>query len=149
MILYIDGDAFPNALKRVVSRAVERLSLACVVVSNQPLSIGSSKHITYLLVDTGADEADHKIVEMVQNGDLVVTADIPLADRVIEKEAWALDHRGKLYTAENIKQSLALRNLMSDLRENGEVLKGPAPFSQKDANLFANQFSQFLDRHMR
>lgn len=146
MILYIDGDAFPNQLKAILLRAIERLELSTVVVSNKTINIGKSKHISYILVDAGADEADHRIVEMVTEGDLVITADIPLADRVIIKKAHALDHRGKLFTADNIKHAIAMRNLMQDIRDTGEMTKGPAPFKQKDAHKFANQFNQFLTK---
>ena len=84
---------------------------------------------------------------MVEEGDLVVTADIPLADRVITKKAHAINHRGALYTECNIKQYLAMRNLMQEIRDSGEPTKGPAPFNQKDAHEFANQFNKFLTSH--
>ncbi len=77
---------------------------------------------------------------------MVVTADIPLADRVIFKNAHAIDHRGELYSVDNIKQYLAMRNLMSEIRDSGEVTKGPAPFSKKDAESFANQLNSFLQK---
>ena len=108
------------------------------------ITIGTSKHIEYIIVDQGADEADHHIVEMCQAGDLVITADIPLADRIITKEAHAIDHRGELYSTENIKQYLATRNLMESIRESGEMTKGPKAFGTKDAHAFANQFNAFL-----
>jgi uncharacterized protein YaiI (UPF0178 family) len=146
MRLYIDGDAFPNLLKPIVARAIERLQLSTVVVSNKRISIGSSPLITYIVVEQGADEADHYIVERVEAGDLVITADIPLADRVIDKEAHAIDHRGELYSVENIKQYLAMRNLMEEIRESGEMLGGPKPFGQKDAHRFANQLHGFLSK---
>jgi len=85
---------------------------------------------------------------MVEEGDLVITADIPLADRVITKDAHAIDHRGELYTKDNIKQYLAMRNLMESIREMGEITKGPKPFTQKDAQMFANQFNKFLQKHI-
>jgi len=146
LILYIDADAFPNLLKPIVLRAIERLELQTFVVSNKKVEIGKSKFITYLIVEAGADEADHKIVEMVQNGDLVITADIPLANRIIDKLAHAIDHRGELYSVDNIKQYLAMRNLMEKIRESGEITKGPAPFSQKNAQKFAHQSNSFLRR---
>ncbi len=103
-------------------------------------------HVEYVIVEAGADEADNRIVEMAQEGDLIITADIPLADRLISKKAHAIDHRGELYSVENIKQYLAMRNLMSELRDSGEVTGGPAPFSKKDAESFANQLNAFLQR---
>ncbi len=145
--VYVDGDAFPNLLKPILFRSIERLGLETFVVANKKINIGKSKYITYMIVDEGADEADHKIVEMVQEGDLVITADIPLADRVISKDAHAIDHRGELYSVDNIKQYLAMRNLMDKIRESGEITKGPKPFSQKDAHEFANQLNAFLTKY--
>jgi hypothetical protein len=86
---------------------------------------------------------------MLEAGDLVITADIPLADRVITKDAHAIDHRGELYSIDNIKQYLAMRNLMEKIRESGEITKGPAAFSTKDAELFANQLNMFLQKHLK
>ncbi len=147
--VYVDGDAFPNLLKPILFRSIERLGLQTFVVANKKIDIGKSKNITYMIVDAGADEADHKIVEMVQEGDLVITADIPLADRVISKNAHAIDHRGELYSVDNIKQYLAMRDLMEKIRESGEMTKGPKAFGQKDAHEFANQLNSFLARHSR
>ena len=144
MRLFIDGDAFPNLLKPIVLKAIERLALPTIVIANKKITIGNSTHIQYILVDQGADEADHLIVEMAKAGDLIITADIPLADRVICKHAHALDHRGELYSVENIKQYLAMRNLMESIRESGEITGGPKPFGTKDAHAFANQFNAFL-----
>jgi len=144
MNLYIDGDAFPNLLKPIVFRAIERLKLLTFVIANKRINIGKSEYIKYLIVDAGADEADNKIIEMICDNDLVITADIPLADRVISKNAHAIDHRGELYTKENIKNYLAMRNLMQEIRDSGEVTKGPAPFSQKNVQEFANQLNKFF-----
>lgn len=147
--LYIDGDAFPNLLKPILFRSIERLKLLTFVVANKKINIGKSKYITYMIVDAGADEADHKIVEMLEEGDLVITADIPLADRVISKNAHAIDHRGELYSVDNIKQYLAMRNLMEKIRESGEMTRGPKPFGVKDAELFANQLNAFLQKFIQ
>ena len=149
LTLYIDGDAFPNLLKPIILRAIERLALETYVVANKKIDIGDSRHVHYIIVDQGADEADDRIIEMLQEGDLVITADIPLADRVITKKAHAIDHRGELYTTENIKQYLAMRDLMERIRESGEMTKGPKAFSQKDAHHFANQLNSFLTRHIK
>ncbi len=147
MTLYIDGDAFPNLLKPIVFRSIDRLNLQTFVVSNKLITIGNSKHITYMIVKLGADEADMKIVEMLKEGDLVITADIPLADAVIDKNAHAIDHRGELYTKENIKQYLTMRNLMAEIRDSGVITKGPKPFDKKDTQQFANQLNSFLTKH--
>ncbi len=146
MKLYIDGDAFPNLLKPIVTKQIERLKLETFVVSNKPIKVGNSRHIHYLIVQAGADEADKKIVEMVEKNDLVITADIPLADHVISQSAHAIDHRGELYTKENIKQYLAIRNLMAEIRDSGEMTKGPKAFSSKDEESFANQLNAFLEK---
>ncbi|MGE4397604.1 MAG: YaiI/YqxD family protein [Sulfurimonas sp.] len=147
MRIFVDGDAFANLLKPILFRSIERLFIETVVVSNKPITIGKSKLITYIIVEQGADEADHHIVELAKEGDLVITADIPLADRVIDKNAHAIDHRGELYTVDNIKQYLAMRNLMESIRDTGEITRGPKPFDQKDAHQFANQLHKFLTKH--
>ena len=146
MILFIDGDAFPNLLKPIILRAIEKQNIKTYVIANKKISIGSSKNIEYIIVEQGADEADDKIVEMLTSDDLVITADIPLADRIISKNAHAIDHRGAMYTQDNIKQYLAIRNLMQEIRDSGEITKGPAPFSQKDAQQFANSLNSFLQK---
>ena len=147
MKIFIDGDAFPNLLKAIVLRAVEKQKIDTVVIANKKINIGTSNHIKYIIVDQGADEADDKIVELVETNDLVITADIPLADRTIAKNAHAIDHRGAMYTQDNIKQYLAIRNLMQEIRDSGEMTKGPAPFSQKDAQQFANSLNNFLQKY--
>jgi uncharacterized protein len=147
MKLFIDGDAFPNLLKPIVLRAIEKQKIDTIVIANKKINIGSSNHIKYIIVNQGADEADHKIVEMLNIDDLVITADIPLADRTIEKNAHAIDHRGAMYTQDNIKQYLAIRNLMQDIRDSGEITKGPAAFTQKDAQQFANSLNSFLQKY--
>jgi len=145
--LYIDGDAFPNLLKPILLRTIERLKIQTYVYANKKINIGKSQYITYFIVDAGADEADDRIVESLKEGDLVITADIPLADRVITKNAHAIDHRGELYSVDNIKQYLAMRNLMESIRDSGEMTSGPKPFGHKDAELFANQLNSFMIKH--
>ena len=147
MKLFIDGDAFPNLLKPIVLRAIEKQKIDTIVIANKKINIGVSKHIEYIIVNQGADEADDKIVEMLNINDLVITADIPLANRVIEKNAHAIDHRGAMYTQDNIKEYLAIRNLMQDIRDSGEITKGPAPFNQKDSQQFANSLNNFLQKY--
>jgi len=144
--IYVDGDAFPNLLKPILLKQIERLGIETIAVANKKISLGRSKHVSYKIVDEGADEADHRIVEMVEEGDLVITADIPLADRIISQNAHAIDHRGELYSIDNIKQYLAMRNLMEKIRESGEMTKGPKAFGVKDAESFANQLNAFLGR---
>lgn len=147
--LFIDGDALPNLLKPIILRSIKRLSLATKVISNKKISIGKSSYITYLIVDNGIDEADNHIVELVRENDIVITSDIPLADRIVSKGAYAIDHRGILYDKENIKSHLAIRNLMQNIRDSGEVTKGPAPFNKKDVHNFATTFNNFLAKAIR
>lgn len=146
MTLFIDGDAFPNLLKPIVLRAIEKKKLDTYVISNKKINIGKSSYIKYTIVDEGADEADNKIVELLKENDLVITADIPLADRTIAKNAHAIDHRGELYTKDNIKHYLAMRNLMQEIRDSGEMTRGPKPFGQKDSQSFANSLNMFLQK---
>lgn len=147
MKLYIDGDALPNLLKPILLKQIERLGLETIVVSNKRISIGDSEHVTYLIVGAGADVADQKIVEMAEEGDLVITADIPLADQLITKGVHAIDHRGERFSVDNIKHYLAMRNLMAEIRDTGEITGGPAPFTKKDAASFANQLNAFLAKY--
>lgn len=147
MKLYIDGDALPNKLKGIILRAIERHSLETIVVANKLINVGKSSFIRYIVVDAGEDEADNHIVELVSEGDLVITADIPLADRLVSKNAIVIDHRGGLFDEENIKQYLAMRNLMQDIRDSGGPTKGPAPFMQKEAHAFASQLNNVLVKY--
>jgi uncharacterized protein YaiI (UPF0178 family) len=148
--LFVDGDAFVNLLKPILFRAIVRRGLETYVISNKAITIGEDTQlITYILVDAGMDVADDRIVEMVEIGDLVITADIPLADRVAAQGAYAIDHRGELYTEDSVKHHLAMRNLMEEIRSTGEITKGPAPFGKKDVEAFANQLNSFLTKHLR
>jgi uncharacterized protein YaiI (UPF0178 family) len=146
---FIDGDAFPNLLKPIVLKAIEKYSLETYAIANKKINIGKSTHIKYIIVDSGADKADDLIVEMTSKDDLIITADIPLADRVISKDALAIDHRGELYTEDNIKNFLAIRNLMQEIRDSGEVTKGPPPFNQKDVHSFASSLNNILYKRFK
>lgn len=149
MILYIDGDAFPNLLKPIVLRAIEKNKINTCVIANKKINIGKSSFINYEIVDIKADEADNKIVESIKENDLVITADIPLANRTLDKNAVAIDHRGTIYTEDNIKEYLAMRNLMEELRDAGEVTKGPKPFGANDVSAFANSFNMALQKLLK
>lgn len=144
--LFVDGDAFPNLLKPILFKAINRLAIPTFVVSNKKINIGISELINYIIVGTGPDEADNKIDEMLKEEDLVITSDIQLASRVVDKKAYALSTSGKFYSEDNVKQALAIRDLMQSIRDTGEMTKGPAPFSSKHVNQFANQLNQFLNR---
>ncbi|PKN65169.1 MAG: YaiI/YqxD family protein [Deltaproteobacteria bacterium HGW-Deltaproteobacteria-10] len=149
MRIFIDADAFPNVIKDILMRASVRLNVPLVFVANKPLRVQDAAHISVIVVPTGADVADDKIAELVQPGELVITADIPLADRVVAKGAFALNPRGKLYTEENIKDSLAMRGLMNELRDSGLITGGPAIFDKKDRQAFANGLDSFLIRQLK
>jgi len=146
MTLYIDGDALPNLLKPILLRSIKRRKIPTRVIANKKITLGDSPHVEYLIVDQGADRADDRIVELLEPGDLVITADIPLADRVLSAGGHAIDHRGDRYTPDNIKERLALRNLMEAIRESGEITRGPRPFTAKDAHAFANSLNAFLQK---
>ncbi|MCD4812324.1 YaiI/YqxD family protein [bacterium] len=144
MQLFMDADACPRVIKEIVYRAIARVKLPLIMITNQTMSVPQSPFITLINVDAGADMADDKIVELVQPGDLVITADIPLADRVVDKDAYALDPRGAFHTKETIKQRLAIRNLMDHLRNSGIPTGGPAGFNPKDRKAFADQLDKFI-----
>ena len=149
MQILVDADALPNVIKDILFRAVKRLRILLTMVANQYVTVEKSKYIKSIVVSSGPDVADDRIVELVQQGDLVVTADIPLADRVVAKGAYGLDPRGDLYTEENIKDRLATRNLMNELRNGGVIEGGPPGFSRTDRQAFADQLSRFLTKHCR
>ena len=125
---------------------MNRLKFKTIVIANKKINVGKSEFVEYIIVEQGADEADHKIVEMCEEGDIVITADIPLADRLVSKNVYAIDHRGELYSKDNIKQYLAMRNLMEEIRSMGEITSGPKPFGVKDGEKFANQFNALLQK---
>lgn len=119
MQIYVDADGFPRAVKEILVRAALRLGVPVLLVANKPLRKEPSPLISSLLVPGGPDIADDRITALAEPGDLVITADLPLADRVVSKGAFALNPRGKLYTEENIKDRLAVRDLLTELREGG------------------------------
>lgn len=148
MRILVDADALPADAKRILFRAVERVGVEVCLVANKPLRVPSG--VTSVVVEGGFDVADDWIVERVQPGDLVVTADVPLAGRVVDKGASALDPRGYVYTEDVGKQRLANRDLMEDLRNAGLLQGGgPAPFSKKDAQKFANGLDTWLAKARR
>lgn len=146
MRIYVDADAFPNFIKDILIRAAERRLLPLVFVACKQLKIKPSVHISSVVVPVGPDLVDDRIAELVQPGDLVITADIPLADRVITRGAYAINPRGELYTEENIKDRLAMRSLMTELRDCGMVTGGPAEFNKKDRQAFANRLDSVLTK---
>ena len=146
MRIWVDADACPRALKEVLFRAAEKRSIQTTLVANQYLQTPPSKFISALQVPAGFDEADNRIVELVSAGDLVITADIPLADEVVRKGGAALGPRGMLYTAENIKDHLTRRDMMDELRGSGMVSGGPPALNAKDVQDFSNALDRYLTR---
>lgn len=149
MQIWVDADACPAVIKDILYRAAQRKLVTLTLVANQPLRTPVSPYIRSLRVAGGFDVADHKIVERVQAGDLVITADIPLAADVIKKGGYALNPRGELYTADNIQERLTLRNFLGELRNTGIQTGGPPPLSHSDRQAFANQLDRFLTRYVK
>ena len=149
MKIYIDADAFPNVIKDILIRASERLNVPLVFVANKPLRFKTSANISVVLVGEGTDVADDRIAGLAQTGDLIITSDIPLADRVVANGAFALTPRGDLYTEGNIKDRLSMRDLLGELRGGGMLTGGPAVFGKNDRQAFANQLDSFLIRQLK
>jgi len=144
--IWVDADACPGVIKEILFRAAERKQIHTTLVANQTLRTPASKFIRSVQVPKGFDVADNRIVQDLQAGDLVITADIPLAAEVIAKGGHALNPRGEFYSPDNIRERLAMRDLMEELRSGGERLGGPAPLDQADRQAFANQLDRFLAR---
>jgi hypothetical protein len=144
MQIWVDADACPKVIKDILFRAAARTGVTLTLVANQPVQVPSARHIRTLQVAPGFDVADNEIVRRVASGDLVVTADIPLAAEVIARDAHALNPRGELYTRENIGGRLNLRDFMDNLRGSGIHTGGPPPLSQADRQAFANHLDRLL-----
>jgi uncharacterized protein len=144
MQIWVDADACPGVIKEIIFRAAERRQIPTTLVANQMLRTPPSKFIRAIQVPSGFDVADAHIVEQVLPGDLVITADIPLASLVIGRGGHALNPRGELYTTATIQERLSMRNFMEELRSAGVETGGPSAFSQADRQAFANQLDRFL-----
>ena len=149
MHIWVDADACPTVVKDILYRAAERVELPLTLVANQPLQTPASRFIKSIQVSAGFDVADDFIVQQVNAGDLVITADIPLAAEVIEKGGHALNPRGEFYTPENIRQRLQMRDFMETMRSSGIQSGGPAALNQKDRMNFANQLDRFLAKQKK
>lgn len=149
MKIYIDADAFPKVLKTYLLKKIHTYDIELVFVANQCLRLPDSEKISSLVAPSGADAADDLIVEVVQPGDLVITADIPLADRIVSKGAYGINPRGQLYTEDNIKERLAVRDALDEVRSAGVITGGPAGFGDKDRQNFINQIDRFLTKMAR
>lgn len=147
--IYIDADAAPVQAKEVLYKISARLQVNLVFIANQFMRLPKSPLIEFILVSEGADEADNRIVELMEAGDLVITSDIPLADRALKKSGDVMDPRGVVMDLENIGPRLATRNLMEELRNQGMQTGGPSGYSSKDRQNFANQMDKYLTRRLR
>ena len=144
MTIWIDADACPNAIKNVIYKVARRRDLNVILVANQFMRIPESELFSFMKVGDGFNEADEKIVDLLDKSDLVITADIPMASDVIEKGAVALNPRGEMYTTDNIRARLSMRNFMDTLRMGGAITGGPAPLDKRNIQNFTNALDKFL-----
>ncbi len=147
MKIWVDADACPVVIKEILFRAAERTGIEVILVANQPVRVPRSRFIRMVQVGAGFDVADNEIVRRLDPGDLVITADIPLAAEVIEEGGHALNPRGELYSVDTIKARLDVRDYMETLRASGIDTGGPATLNQRDRQAFGNQLDRFLQRH--
>jgi len=147
--IWIDADACPKMVKDVVFKASARLSIPVCLVANSYMAVPRDSLITSIQVEKGTDVADTYISDNVSVNDLVITADIPLAAQVVEKGATAINPRGELYTEENVRERLSIRDFMKDLRDFGVDTGGPASFGPKDKERFADSFNRIITKAIR
>ena len=145
--IWVDADACPVAIKEILFKAAERTKVPMTLVANSLLRIPKSPYIEFLKVSSGFDVADKMISEQLRAGDLVITADIPLAAEVIEKGGYALNPRGEMYSSENIRSLLNMRDFMDTLRASGITTGGPPPLSPSHQKSFADSLDRFLAKH--
>ncbi|MBL1140518.1 MAG: YaiI/YqxD family protein [Proteobacteria bacterium] len=147
MKIWVDADACPVVIKEILFKAAKRTEVEITLVANQTISIPSSPYIKFLLVPSGFDVADNEIVKLCNEGDLVITADIPLAAEVIEKGGHALNPRGEMYSANSIKAKLTMRDFMDTMRSSGIQTGGPPALNKSDRMAFANQLDKFITKN--
>ena len=144
MKIWVDADACPNPIKEILFRAAERTGIALTLIANHEIRIKPSRHISFLRVKSGFDVADNEIVRRLAAGDLVITSDIPLAAEIIAHQGQALSPRGELFTSDNIKARLTMRDLMESLRASGVESGGQAPLNHGDRKAFADQLDKII-----
>jgi len=149
MHIWVDADACPLLIKEILYRVATRTQIPVILVANQMLRVPASPWVRAQQVPAGFDVADQAIVDAAQAGDIVVTADVPLAALVVQKQAWVLDPRGDLIDHHTIEARLTMRNFMEELRGSGVDTGGPKVFTPKDARAFANQLDRLLAKHRR
>jgi len=146
MSIWVDADACPGVIKDMLFRLAERTEIVVTLVANRHLRTPPSRFIKSIVVPAGFDVADKEIVKLAEPGDLVITADIPLAAEAIAKGAVVLNPRGETYSADNIGQHLSMRNFMEELRSSGVETGGPAPFSHGDGHAFARALDRYVQQ---
>ncbi|MGF1759741.1 YaiI/YqxD family protein [Photobacterium sagamiensis] len=144
MQIWVDADACPNVIKEILFRVANRVGIMVTLVANHHVRVPPSPHIRSTQVPAGFDVADNHIVQQAEKGDLVITADIPLADELITNEVHALNPRGEMYTKDTIKQRLQMRDFMETMRSSGIQTGGPATLNQSDRQSFANKLDAFV-----
>ncbi len=147
MHIWVDADACPVVIREILFRAAQRTGVRMTLVANKPVKLPSAPNVDFLQVPQGLDAADRRIVESMSGGDLVITADVPLAALAIEKGGVALNPRGELYTRENVRERLSVRNFLDELRGSGVNTGGPPALSLRERQLFANQLDRLLRRN--
>jgi uncharacterized protein YaiI (UPF0178 family) len=148
MKIWVDADACPVVIKEILFKAADRTGVQLTLVANRPVRIPSLRCINFVQVASGSDVADNEIVKRLCVGDLVITADIPLAANVIDKGGSALNPRGEMYSAESIKSRLSVRDFMDSLRASGIDTGGPPVLNKGDRQKFANQLDRYLTRNL-
>lgn len=147
MKIWVDADACPNVIKDILFKAAQRTGIEMTLVANQYIRVPPNKNITSLQVSSGFDVADDEIVERCNAGDLIITSDIPLAAEVIDKKAMALSPRGEMFTTENIRSRLNIRDFMDTMRSSGVNTGGPPPLNQTDRQNFANHLDRLVTQY--
>jgi hypothetical protein len=147
--IWVDADACPKVIKEIIYRAAKGRQVRTTFVANSNLTLPRSPWLHFIRVGAGFDVADKEIARLMGRGDLVITADIPLAAEVIELDGFALNPRGEFYSSDNVRRALSMRNFMDELRGTGTLTGGPAAFSHKDRTAFANQLDRFLTKHLK
>jgi uncharacterized protein len=149
MQIWVDADACPTVIREILFRAAERTGVRMTLVANKPLRLPVASNLRFLQVPPGFDAADKRIIELMEQNDLVVTADVPLAAAAIDKGGVALNPRGEIYTKENVRERLSVRNFLDELRSGGVNTGGPPALSQRERQLFANQLDTWLAKRAR
>ena len=148
MKIWVDADACPGVVKNILFKAVDRTRVELTLVANHPMKMPQRNYITFLQVSSGFDEADNRILELLDKGDLVITADIALAAQVLEKESDALNPRGHLYSKNSIRDQMRMKAFKEGLRDSGIDTGGPSAINQKNTSRFANHLNKWLSNYL-